>query len=154
MDITITRETPLQDDVRQFVAELNAHLQPLSPPEFQFQMTVEQMAGPDTHVFVARDENGKAVGMGSLKTMNGSMGELKRMYTIPEVRGQRVGKKLVERLEAQARELGLTNLKLETGAESFMPEAHRLYKNAGYTPCPAFADYPDSDYSAFFERAL
>lgn len=154
MSVTITRETPLQDDVRRFVSELNAHLNPLSPPEFQFQMTVEQMAGPDTHVFVARDEQGKAVGMGSLKALNDTTGELKRMYTSPEVRGQRVGKRLVERLEAQARELGLTHLKLETGAESFMPEAHRLYQRAGYTPCPAFADYPDSDYSAFYERAL
>jgi putative acetyltransferase len=34
---------------------LNAHLIPLSPREFQFQMTVEQMAGPDTVLFVARD---------------------------------------------------------------------------------------------------
>lgn len=154
MDLTITRETPVQDDVRRFVAELNAHLQPLSPPEFQFQMTVEQMAGPDTHVFVARDDTGKAVGMGALKTLDVTTGELKRMYTLPEVRGQRVGKEIVETLETYARSLGLTQLKLETGAESFMPEAHRLYRRSGYTPCPAFADYPNSDYSAFYERAL
>lgn len=154
MQVTITRETPLQDDVRRFVAELNAHLQPLSPPEFQFQMTVEQMAGPDTHVFVARDENGKAVGMGSLKTLTGTVGELKRMYTLPEVRGQRVAKQIVAALESYARQLGLSQLKLETGTESFMPEAHRLYQRSGYTPCAAFADYPDSEYSAFYERAL
>lgn len=154
MQLTITRETPLQDDVRRFVAELNAHLHPLSPPEFQFQMTVEQMAGPDTHVFVARDETGKAVGMGSLKTLTETLGELKRMYTLPEVRGQRVGKQIIEKLETHARQLGLSHLKLETGAESSMPEAHRLYQRAGYTPCPAFADYPDSDHSAFYERAL
>ncbi len=154
MSVTITRESPLQDDVRQFVADLNAHLNPLSPPQFQFQMTAEQMAGPDTHVFVARDETGKAVGMGSLKQLDATTGELKRMYTVPEVRGQRVGKQIVERLELEARSMGLTLLKLETGAERVMPEAHRLYQRSGYTPCPAFADYPDSQYSAFYERAL
>jgi len=54
--VRIAVETPLQDDVRDLVAELSAHLLPLSPPEFQFKMTVEQMAGADTTVFVARDE--------------------------------------------------------------------------------------------------
>ena len=84
MSVTITRESPLQDDVRQFVADLNAHLKPLSPPQFQFQMTAEQMAGPDTQVFVARDETGKAVGMGALKQLDKTTGELKRMYTVPD----------------------------------------------------------------------
>lgn len=64
MAVTIAIETPLQDDVRELVTLLNAYLQPLSPPEFQFQMTVEQMADPKTTVFVARDESGRAVGMG------------------------------------------------------------------------------------------
>ncbi len=36
--------------MRALVEGLNAHLLPLSPLEFQFKMTVEQMAGPDTTV--------------------------------------------------------------------------------------------------------
>ena len=67
MMITVTIETPLQDDVRKLVQELNDYLNPLSPKEFQFQMTVEQMADPATTLFVARDENGRAVGLGALK---------------------------------------------------------------------------------------
>ena len=54
--ITIERESPLQDDVRAMIKELNAYMQPLSPPEFQFQMTAEEMAREDTTVFVVRDE--------------------------------------------------------------------------------------------------
>ena len=46
MAITIAVESPLQDDVRALIAELNAYLLALTPPEFCFHMTVEQMAEP------------------------------------------------------------------------------------------------------------
>ncbi len=49
MAVDIAVETPLQDDVRALVAELNAYLIPLTPREFQFQLTVEQMADPAVH---------------------------------------------------------------------------------------------------------
>jgi putative acetyltransferase len=52
---TIAHETPLQDDVRKLVADLNAVMMPLTPREFQFQLTAEQMAEPSVTVFVARD---------------------------------------------------------------------------------------------------
>ena len=89
MAVTVAIETPLQDDVRRLVADLNDHLLPLSPVEFQFKMTVEQMAGADTTVFVARDAAGRAVGCGALKVHSTELGEIKRMFTEPQVRGQR-----------------------------------------------------------------
>jgi len=154
MSITIAVETPLQDDVRRFVAELNAHLNPLSPPEFQFQMTVEQMAEPSSTLFVARDADGKAVGMGALKVHSDDLAEIKRMYTLPEVRGQRVGRLLLDAIEALAQEKGVTTLKLETGNGDGFAAAWRLYERGGFTRCGAFLDYPESDYSAFFEKSL
>lgn len=154
MAVTIGIETPLQDDVRELVALLNGYLQPLSPPEFQFQMTVEQMADPKTTVFVARDVSGRAIGMGALKVESAEMAEVKRMFTRPEVRGQRVGVALLERIEALARDKGIAHLMLETGDVTGFEPAHRLYTNAGFTRCGAFLDYPDSKYSAFFEKWL
>ncbi len=88
---TIAVETPLQDDVRALVAELNALLIPLTPREFQFQLTVEQMAEPDTDR-VRRARRDRPCGrLGALKDHGGGVGEVKRMFTLPEVRGQRVG---------------------------------------------------------------
>ena len=80
MAIEIAIETPLQDDVRAMVAELNDYLIPLTPREFQFQLTVEQMAEPTVTLFVARD-GGRAVGMGALKDHGDGLGEVKRMFT-------------------------------------------------------------------------
>ena len=154
MSVSIALETALQDDVRGLVAALNEHLLPLSPPEFQFKMTVEQMAGADTSVFVARDASGKAVGMGALKVHSAALGEVKRMFTLPDVRGQRVGSALLGAIVALARDKGLPMLMLETGALADMPEAHRLYSRSGFVARGPFLDYPDSQWSAFFEMPL
>ncbi len=154
MPVTISAETPLQDDVRAMVADLNAIMNPLTPREFQFQLSVEQMAEPGMTVFVARDDTGRRLGMASLKDHGDVLGEVKRMYTLPEVRGQRVGSALLCRVEALACETRLNVLKLETGEASGFEPAWRVYERDGYTTCAAFHDYPDSGYSRFYEKKL
>ncbi|QWK79995.1 GNAT family N-acetyltransferase [Ochrobactrum sp. BTU1] len=154
MAIRVSVETPLQDDVRDLVRALNTHMLPLSPIEFQFKMTVEQMAEPDTTVFVARDEDGKAVGCGALKMHGNRVGELKRMFTRPEVRGKRIGSHLVDAIVELARAKGASRLVLETGTGPGFDAAWRLYENSGFERCGVVLDYPDSEYSAFFEKRL
>lgn len=154
MAVSIAIESPLQDEVRVLVSQLNDHLLPLSPLEYQFKMTVEQMADADTTVFVARDDSGAAVGIGALKVISANEGEVKRMYASPSVRGQRVGSALLEAIEGLARRKGLTKLLLETGTGDGMAEAHRLYTRSGFASRGPFSDYPDSQWSAFFEKSL
>ena len=74
----IVPETPLQDDVRTMIAELNAIMQPLTPREFQFQMTAEQIAESQTTLFVLRDGSGEAVGMGRERDEQDRTGQEKR----------------------------------------------------------------------------
>src|SRR5215208_5724057 len=112
MAICIAVESPLQDDVRELIAELNANLLTLTPPEFCFHMTVEQMADADTTVFVAR-EDGRAVAIGALRRHADGIGEVKRMYTRPEMQGRGIGGKIVAEVEALARHEGITRLVLE-----------------------------------------
>ncbi|MEX6507907.1 GNAT family N-acetyltransferase [Jiella sp. M17.18] len=150
----IAVETPLSDEVRALVARLNAHLTPLSPPEFQFQMTAEQMAGADTTVFVVRDGAGTAVGMGALKAHPGGVGEVKRMFTEPAVRGSGLGRLILTAIETKAREAGLSRLVLETGSTEGFEPAWSLYETSGFTPCGAVLDYPASDYNRFYEKTL
>lgn len=153
-NVLISPETPLQDDVRAMVTALNDHMIPLTPREFQFQLTAEQMAEPSVVVLVARDESGNAVGMGSLKTHDEQVGEIKRMYTLPAVRGLRIGGRLLRELEALARERGLSRLVLETGEAPGFESAWRLYDRGGYSVCGAVLDYPDSGWSRFYEKTI
>ena len=149
--IAIAVETPLQDEVRALVAELNETLHALTPPEFCFHLTVEQMAEPATTVFVARD-GGAAVACGALKRHAGAIGEVKRMYTRPSHRGRKIGAAIVERIEALARREGLKRLVLETGDRH--PAAWTVYERAGFTRCGPVLDYPESTYSVFYEKEL
>lgn len=150
MTIRVSIETPLQDDVRELVEHLNAHMLPLSPLEFQFKMTVEQMAEPDTTVFVARDEDGKAVGCGALKLHEDGTGELKRMFTRPEVRGKRVGSALVDAIVGLANAKNVSRLVLETGTGPGFAGAWRLYENSGFTRCGVVLTIRP-EYSAFLK---
>jgi putative acetyltransferase len=154
MAIEIAVETPLQDDVRAMVAALNAHMVPLTPREFQFQLTVEQMAEPAVTLLVARDAEGRSVGMGALKDHGDGVGEVKRMFTLPEIRGQRVGAQLLQRIEALARDNGIGRLVLETGEAPGFEPAWRVYERGGFQVCGAVLDYPDSGYSRFYEKSL
>ena len=151
MTIAIAVETPLQDDVRVLVSELNATLLELTPPEFAFHLTVEQMAAPDTTVFIARD-GGAAVACGALKRHAGGIGEVKRMYTRPSHRGRKIGALIVERIEALASAEGLKRLVLETGDRH--PAAWTVYERAGFTRCGPVLDYPESKWSVFYEKNL
>lgn len=149
--VEIRAETPLQDDVRALIDELNAVLAPLCPPEFLFAMTVEDMAGPDTTVFVAR-RDGAAIGCGALRRHDADLAEVKRMYVRPAEQGRGVGGAILQRVIALAESEGIAMLKLETGDQQ--PAAWKIYERAGFRRCPAFADYPESPYSVFYEKPL
>jgi putative acetyltransferase len=151
MAITVTVETPLQDDVRQLIAELNTTLLALTPPEFCFHMTAEQMAEPHTTLLVAR-EDGTAVACGALRRHAGHTAEVKRMYTRPTHRGRGIGGRLLDEIEAIALKEGFTRLVLETGHRH--TAAWRVYERAGFDRCGAVLDYPLSEYSVFYAKTL
>lgn len=158
MAVSIAIETPLQDEVKTLVTALDAHLAPLAPAEFNFGLDLDEMAADDTTVFVARNADGKAVGIGALKHIGQyeglNLGEIKRMFTDPDVRGQRIGSALLEAIQARALSLGIERLVLETGVGEGLAAAVRLYQNHGFTECGAVLDYPASHYSRFFEKKL
>lgn len=154
MPISIAIETPLQDDVRALIAELNDAMDvqsPETPEEFNFRMTAEDMADGLTTLFVARS-NGQAVGCGALLRHADGTGEVKRMYVRPTVQGVGVGGRILAAIEAQARRDGLSALALETGAG--FGAARRVYERAGFVACGPFADYPANPYSVFYRKPL
>ena len=151
MAVTIAIESPLQDDVRALIAELNSHLLTLTPPEFCSHMSVEDMASDDTTVFIARDD-GQAVACGALRRHGEGVGEVKRMYTIPPRQGEGIGGRIVTYIETLAREEGLTRLVLETGHAH--NAAYHVYERAGFTRCGPVLDYPDTGWSVFYEKEL
>lgn len=151
MAITIAIETPLQNDVRVLVAELNDHLFKLTPPEFCYHLTAEQMAEPDVTVWVARD-GGEAIGCGALKRHDKRIAEVKRMFTRESHRGQGIGRRLLGEILNAALDEGIEELVLETGDRHHA--AWAIYEKAGFMRCGPVLDYPDSEYSVFYHKQL
>ena len=151
MAVTIAVESPLQDDVRELIAALNAHLLEAHPTR-RLAATSRSisMADANTTVWIARDE-GAAVACGALRRHGNGIGEVKRMYTLPSHRGQHIGGDVLGSIEARAREEGLTQLVLETG--HVHDAAWRVTSAAGSRGAGACSTIPLSNYSIFYEKA-
>ena len=79
------------------------------------------------------------------------VGEIKRLYVAPAARGRGLGRVLVERIIAEARELGYRSLLLDT--LPFMKEAQSLYLSMGFKPTTAYRFNPIAG-SAFLRLDL
>jgi len=90
-------------------------------------------------------EDGRPVAGGGVKRLGDALGEIKRMYVVPEARGRGHGRRLLYHLEDAARGLGYTRVRLDTGPSQ--PGALRLYASAGYVSIP---DYNRNRAAAFW----
>ncbi len=105
---------------------------------------------PPAGCFVIARLNGRPIGCGALKLRTKRIGEVKRMWTAPEARGRGVARRVLERLETEARRLGLKTLRLETNRA--LKEAQALYRKQGYKEVAPFNDEPYAHH--WFEKRL
>ena len=106
----------------------------------------------DPHLtFLVASTDGKAAGCGALRYLEPGVGEVKRMFVLPEFRGRGIARQLLSALESTARERGYSTLRLETGTRR--PEAIGLYKSVGYSEIPCFGEYVDNPFSVLVPRS-
>ncbi len=106
----------------------------IEDPEVDAMFEAYQVPGAAFYVI---DRSNRVVGCGGIGPLVGGdpeTCELKKMYYLPEVRGQGLGRKLVERLFVDAARLGYKRVYLETLAR--MESANRLYAKLGFRPVP------------------
>lgn len=103
------------------------------------------------HAVVAH-ENGQPVGCGAIKEFEPTAMEVKRMYVLPEKRGQGFAPAILKELETWAKELGYKRCVLETGKKQ--PEAIALYQKSGYAIIENYGQYKGVENSVCFEKEL
>ena len=91
--------------------------------------------GPRGRLYLAT-VGGEPAGVGALKPVSAETGELKRMFVRPRYRRTGIGRRILERLVDDARELGYRELRLET--MTYMQEAHELYRSMGFVEMDSF----------------
>lgn len=97
-------------------------------------------------------EGEKPIGCGAIKEYAPHVMEIKRMYTIPESRGEGVASKILTELERWAIALNYKKCILETGKKQ--PEAIALYKKNGYQLIPNYGQYAGIADSLCFQKVL
>ena len=150
-EIALGLESPRQPDVVRLLEALDAYQSRLYPPESNHFLDVEALAAPSVRFFVAR-RDGRALGCGALRIDPEGYGEVKRMFVSPEARGLKLGRRILDRIEEEARRESLACLRLETGIHQ--PEALGLYRSAGYAERDAFGEYSPDPLSVFMEKSL
>lgn len=116
-----------------------------------FHLGEEEVAEGRGGFFIAYAD-GDAVGCGAVRVIEPGVAEIKRMYVKPVARGCGVGRRIVDRLEAEARRLGVRRIVLETGPRQ--PEAIALYARAGFVEIPLFGEYVESEFSVCMAKDL
>ncbi len=151
LEVSVNIEAALQSEVSALLSQSDAVAAALYPGEYRRPITAQSLAGPGTHVLIARLA-GSAVGLCVLFERGDGTTELKRMIVDAGARGAGIGMALLRRAEAQALALGARAMLLEVGTRN--TEAQRLYRRGGYEPCEPFAPYSATPISLFMRRVL
>ena len=144
--LSISAEPLDSEAARTLIAELDEHLNALYPPEDNF------LDLPTADLFLVARDDGEPVGCGAVRFLDADTAEVKRMYTVAQVRGRGVAWRILQELEAFARARGATRLVLETGPDQ--PEAITLYERSGFAVVPCWGEYASGNNSVCYEKRL
>ena len=105
---------------------------------------------PEGRLYLAYFE-GKLAGCIGLRRIDAQNCEMKRLYVRPSFRGKKIGGFLVERIIADAKEIGYAHMLLDT--LPFLESACAIYQKAGFYEIPSYNDCP-MDASIFMKLDL
>ncbi len=148
--IIYSRTNSDNPDFQQLVTQLDADLAIRDGDQHDFYHQFNKTAGLK-YVIVAYDGQ-SPVGCGAIKEYAAGVMEVKRMYVLPERRGQGIATAILKRLEEWAAEMDHQKCLLETGKNQ--PEALALYQKNGYTITANYGQYKNVDNSVCFEKIL
>jgi putative acetyltransferase len=148
--INIIRTDSTNHDFINLVKYLDAELAELDGDEHAFYAQLNK-TGNIKHAIVAY-ENDKPIGCGAIREYSPTIMEVKRMYTLPESRGNGIATKILNELEKWAAEISYQKCILETGKRQ--PDAIRLYEKNGYRRISSYGKYINMENSVCFEKEI
>ncbi|MGC3957702.1 MAG: GNAT family N-acetyltransferase [Verrucomicrobiota bacterium] len=111
------------------------------------------LKSPDINFWSAWDGE-VVIGIGALKRLSESHGELKSMHTAQSHRRKGIGSAMVRHIIGEARKMGLSRLSLETGSRPYFAPARELYSRHGFIECSPFGNYAADPNSVFMTLEL
>ncbi len=148
--VDISPGNPRDSDMIALLTASHELMQAMFPEESNHYLSVDELCQPGIRFFRA-DLNGQAAGCAALFLKDG-YGEVKSMFVDPARRGAKIGARLLDRIEAEARAENLPCLRLETGDK--LTASHKLYAAHGFELRGPFGDYQDDPLSLFMEKTI
>jgi DNA-binding MarR family transcriptional regulator len=151
--VQITAVDPESTDARYCLAEYVAELNRRSTRRFDPSVGATALPHelrPPLGAFFVVSMRGEPIGCGAVKHHADAPAEIKRMWIAPRARGIGLGRRLLQTLEACARDGGAQMARIETSA--VLTEALALYRSTGWIEVPRFNDEPFADH--WLEKAL
>lgn len=148
--ITYIKTNSGNAEFQKLVAELDADLKIRDGEDHAFYAELDKI-DRIKHVIVAYDDE-LPVGCGSIREYSNDTMEVKRMYVLPNRRGEGIATEILKNLEKWAIGLNYKKCLLETGKNQ--PEAIALYKKNKYSIVPNFGKYQNVENSICFEKVL
>ena len=140
IEIIDPRDIDARYCLRSYFEELGHRFDTGFDPAQSISASDEEMTLPNGLLLVA-NLLGAAVGCGALKLhIDTQIAEVKRMWVASDVRGLGLGRRLLERLSAEAASRGMVILRLETNRS--LSEAKHLYERAGFVEVEPFNNEP------------
>lgn len=124
-----------------------------SPPDSVHALDLSGLQHPDVAVWTAWNA-ARLLGVGALKQLSPSTGEIKSMRTDSRHLRQGVGAALLDHIISEARRRGYRRLSLETGSGPGFEAALSLYRKRGFETGDAFGDYQSSAFNQFLHLDL
>ena len=148
--IQLNRTNGADPDFTALVELLDADLAVRDGDEHAFYAQFNKISNIQYAVVAYAQE--QPVACGAFRVLEPGIAEIKRMYTLPEMRGQGIASVILSALEAWALELSFEKCVLETGLKQ--PEAIALYQKNGYVRIPNYGQYVGVENSVCFEKQL
>jgi DNA-binding MarR family transcriptional regulator/GNAT superfamily N-acetyltransferase len=140
IEIIDPRDIDARYCLRSYFEELGRRFDTGFDPAQSISASDEEMTLPNGLLLVA-NLLGAPVGCGALKFhFDTQIAEVKRMWVASDVRGLGLGRRLLERLSAEAASRGMVILRLETNRS--LSEAKHLYERAGFVEVEPFNNEP------------
>jgi putative acetyltransferase len=141
------------EQTRQLLALHLSGMHADSPPGHVFALDLSGLQVADVTVWTAWFGDAIA-GIGALKLLSSTAGEVKSMRTHPQHLRKGVASSLLEHIIIQAKRRGLKLLSLETGSGPAFDPALALYRKRGFSDGDLFGDYQRSAFNQFLHLPL
>lgn len=125
----------------------------ISPPDQVFALDLSGLRHPSVSFWTVWDGD-DLLGMGGLKHLDDTHGEIKSMRTAPAALRRGAAKAMLAHIVREAKARGYRRLSLETGSNAPFAPAWAMYDRAGFVPCGPFAGYTDTSFSRYFALDL